>query len=227
MWPKNTEEILKILGKEEEIEDFILVGGSALSYYLEHRLSEDIDLFTAQDVLDENRMYKLLKKLDDKKIKIIPRFSKFNIKNQLIQYDYVFDKTKVTFYAYGFDFISEKENSEILFDNLKIAKIKILMAMKTTVLNYRGKLRDYYDLYVLSKKFGLNKLIEETLKIQPLFYNEKLFLKQLTGLIDIKENFLSNNLKPSYNVSKTEIEEYFEKEIEEYLKDKYGDKNKV
>jgi hypothetical protein len=172
-------------------------------------------------------MYKLLKKLDDKKIKIIPRFSKFNIKNQLIQYDYVFDKTKVTFYAYGFDFISEKENSEILFDNLKIAKIKILMAMKTTVLNYRGKLRDYYDLYVLSKKFGLNKLIEETLKIQPLFYNEKLFLKQLTGLIDIKENFLSNNLKPSYNVSKTEIEEYFEKEIEEYLKDKYGDKNKV
>lgn len=99
--------------------------------------------------------------------------------------------------------------------------------MKTTVLNYRGKLRDYYDLYVLSKKFGLNKLIEETLKIQPLFYNEKLFLKQLTGLIDIKENFLSSNLKPSYNVSKIEIEEYFEKEIEKYLKDKYGDKDKV
>lgn len=227
MWPKNTEEILKILGKEEEIQDFILVGGSALSFYLKHRLSEDIDLFTAQDVLDENQIYKLLKKLKDKKIKIIPRFSKFNKKNQPIQYDYILDKTKVTFYAYEFDFISKKENSEILFDNLKIAKLKILMAMKTTLLNYRGKLRDYYDLYVLSKKFGLNKLIKETLKIQPLFYNEKLFLKQLTGLIDIKENFLSSDLKPSYNISKAEIEEYFKKEIEKYLKDKYDDKDKA
>ncbi len=97
MWPKNTEEILKILGKEEEIEDFILVGGSALSYYLKHRLSEDIDLITAQDVLDENQIYKLLKKLEDKKIKIIPRFSKFNKKTSLYSMITFLTKLKLPF----------------------------------------------------------------------------------------------------------------------------------
>lgn len=224
MWPKKTEEILKALSKEQEIQDFIFVGGSALSFYLKHRLSEDIDLFTDKDILDEREIDKFLYKLQNKNFRIISGFSKFNKKGQPIQYDYMINNTKITFYAYGFDFLSKKENTEILFNDLRIAKLQVLMAMKITVLNYRGKLRDYYDLYTLSKKFGLNKLIEETLKIQPLFYNEKLFLKQLTGLADVKENVLDDKLKPVYNINKADIEEYFKREIKKYLSYRYGNK---
>ncbi len=41
-----TLEVLKKLGKTELLSDFTFVGGSALALYLNHRYSEDIDLFS-------------------------------------------------------------------------------------------------------------------------------------------------------------------------------------
>lgn len=42
-------ELLQKLLKDEKLKDFSLVGGTALSLMIGHRLSIDIDLFTIRD----------------------------------------------------------------------------------------------------------------------------------------------------------------------------------
>ena len=45
MWMPETEKLLKEFSQYKEIDNFAFCGGSALSYYIKHRLSEDIDFF--------------------------------------------------------------------------------------------------------------------------------------------------------------------------------------
>ena len=66
--------ILKILNNLQDIEALYLTGGTALSLYLKHRKSFDIDLFTASEELIlpfSNNLEKVLKEngLDTKRTK--------------------------------------------------------------------------------------------------------------------------------------------------------------
>jgi len=66
----STFEVLNSLSGIEEIKNFTLVGGSALSIHLHHRISEDLDFFTWNEKLEaagidirsffENEMKKIL-----------------------------------------------------------------------------------------------------------------------------------------------------------------------
>jgi predicted nucleotidyltransferase len=53
-------ELLQKLMKEERLKDFILVGGTALSLMLGHRLSIDIDLFTTKSFNEQSILNYLL-----------------------------------------------------------------------------------------------------------------------------------------------------------------------
>ena len=65
-----TKEVLIELSHSEYMLDYTFVGGSALSCYLKHRLSEDLDFFTWNDTADiEN----LLPILNNDHLKIINR----------------------------------------------------------------------------------------------------------------------------------------------------------
>ena len=44
--PKKTKQVFLDLSETEVVKNYTFVGGSALSVYLNHRKSEDIDLFT-------------------------------------------------------------------------------------------------------------------------------------------------------------------------------------
>ena len=56
-----TAEVLSSLSEIEEIKNFTLVGGSALSIYLHHRISEDLDFFTWHQKLDDAGIDPILK----------------------------------------------------------------------------------------------------------------------------------------------------------------------
>ncbi len=66
MWLKETEKLLLELSGYKEIEGFIFTGGSALSYYLKHRFSEDLDFFysASSNMLDKKNIRKLIDKLN-------------------------------------------------------------------------------------------------------------------------------------------------------------------
>ena len=53
----STEKLLLKLSKFELLNDFSFVGGSALAIRLQHRLSEDIDLFTWNRSLDKENVF--------------------------------------------------------------------------------------------------------------------------------------------------------------------------
>jgi len=62
MWLPETEKLLKEISKHKEMEGFSFVGGSALSYYLKHRFSEDIDFFSFSPsfTLDKKNINRLM-----------------------------------------------------------------------------------------------------------------------------------------------------------------------
>jgi hypothetical protein len=60
----STEKLLLKLSKFELLNDFAFVGGSALAIRLQHRLSEDIDLFTWNGLLDKENVFNSLKILE-------------------------------------------------------------------------------------------------------------------------------------------------------------------
>ncbi|MBW7674205.1 nucleotidyl transferase AbiEii/AbiGii toxin family protein [Chryseobacterium chendengshani] len=78
-------ELLQKLMKDEKLKDFILVGGTALSLILGHRLSIDIDLFTTK-VFDEKSIFNHLADnyphliyAIDRAIKFFPKLQKEEI----------------------------------------------------------------------------------------------------------------------------------------------------
>jgi len=64
---ENIQKLLNVFGKEDFINEFYFIGGSALSFYLNHRISYDIDLISTKK-LDFNRLLAMSIKFDGRYI---------------------------------------------------------------------------------------------------------------------------------------------------------------
>ena len=199
-----TASVLRKLAVSEILSDYTFVGGSALALYLNHRYSEDIDLFTWKETIDFDKINHEIKKIKSQSVNIL------NITKT--QINLVIDGINVTFFANNWN---ELKNRKQLFDNLYIANIETLAVMKVNTLFLRAKFRDYYDLYVLNKTFfSLQQLYDMTCrKMQNL--TMALFQKALTFTADIDDENI-NHLQPKYPVAIDGIEEHFLKEIKKY-----------
>lgn len=147
-------EVLRLLNKSNLFDDFVLVGGTALSLYYGHRLSVDIDLFTDA----------IYGSIDFKKIDL---FLKSNFKYcEFIKSDvvgigksyYVGNKksTLIKLDIYYTDNFIEKYN---LIEGIKIASLKDLAAMKLEVITITKRKKDFWDLNELLKHFTLKELL--------------------------------------------------------------------
>ena len=154
----STAVVLTSLSGIEELENFTLVNGSALSIHLKHRISEDLDLFTWFSKLENGNIDLILSKIDGMdEVKILNTYP-----NGL---DVLINKVKVTFFANGWDKLKEREK---LLQNSYLGRIELLTAMKVNALSLRARFRDYYDLYVISKKvFDIKKILEISLQYIP------------------------------------------------------------
>ena len=193
------------------LENFVLVGGSALALRLEHRQSEDLDFFTHKDWFDKSRILSISNLFTDYKILL-------NGKEQI---DLLCNKVKLSFMNASSNpvwrFLSPQTDSEEnKIGGINIATIDQLAAMKVHVLFLRSLFRDYYDNYVLSKyHIGLERIYNNASKFIP-GMSFRLFSTALTYTAGIKDENI-NYLKPKYKVTKSEIQAYFEKEIKEYI----------
>lgn len=103
---------------------------------------------------------------------------------------------------------------------INIATLDQLSAMKVHVLFLRSKFRDYYDNYVLSKyHMGLEKIYANAEKMIP-GMTFRLFSTALTYVNDIQDENI-DYLKPKYKVTKSEIQQFFERQIKEYIEKEY------
>ena len=214
IWSEGTERVLDSLSKEPLIKNYVFVGGSALSYHIKHRLSEDIDLFSPSSALNNeevnniiNNMAKIGYYVEDIGVPFSETHRKFHIIG-----------IKVEFVASGRDFLNNEHTN--LRNNLKVANLNTVAGMKAFTVTQRKEIRDYYDNYVLSEKFGIDFLIKQAKELYGGQFSEKAFLSALiTGDKVFKENYIEERLFPSFKISKEEMSSFFKIKVKEYLKD--------
>jgi predicted nucleotidyltransferase component of viral defense system len=201
-----TKNVLITLSKLEELNQFTFVGGSALSVYLKHRISEDLDFFSWGNELRNEALLREIKNTFPKGFKIETLNKK--------QLNLKIEDVKITFFANNWQ---ELKKNEKLTGSINIAPIKLLTGMKINSLFLRAKFRDYYDLYVINKeKYTVEQMYEIIKEYMPEI-NKKLFQTALVFTDDITEDNI-NHLKPKYDVNPDKIRKSFEDQIYEWIK---------
>jgi hypothetical protein len=228
MWLPETEKVLNIISKEDRIKDYVFVGGSALSFYLNHRLSEDIDLASPNEFLKmDGHIDKIMSNIFNKGFNVEESVeSSAHSASKRIFY---INDVKVEFWAsIENNFLSTERTS--LKNNLNIANLDTLIGMKTAVIHHREVIRDYYDIYVITKEFGLEKAINEADRL----YNKKVngleyfkfdetdFFKYAVNLKGVESEGVDSELAPKYKVNRGQIESFLREEIEKYTINKFN-----
>ncbi len=150
---------MEYVSKDEQItKHFYLTGGTALSaFYLQHRLSYDIDLFTETQEVDQKLTEAFLKKISkDLGVAEIKRSQMMG----LVSYVLVFDdgqELKVDFNYYPFPRIKKGT----CFKNLEVDSVYDIATNKLHTIFMQPRSRDYLDLYLIIKKYcySLDQLI--------------------------------------------------------------------
>lgn len=197
---ERTLDTVELLSKDSVIKEFTLVGGTALAMYINHRLSEDVDLFTYKKYIDNDKLRSLVKNI----------FTDYNVLDECDNYiEFLVNDTKLTFYAFGMPI---KHN--FLIGGLNIATKNECIAMKSHTITTRTLYKDYYDLYSIvqdgSSLYEVVRLAEEKYKTH---FNTKLFLERL--IRDVPEDVLENS---KYKISSSGIREFMICEVENYVR---------
>ena len=139
-------------------ERFYLTGGTALAeFYLKHRLSQDLDLFSEKAEVEPKIVEAFLRKIS-------PRLGVVYIKRSqflgLFSYQLIYkdkEELKVDFNYYPFPRIEKG----VKYKNLEVASIYDIGVDKLHTLFMKPRARDYVDLYFIikEKSYGLKKLI--------------------------------------------------------------------
>lgn len=145
-----TLELLKQLQAIPELSNLRLVGGTSLALQIGHRKSIDLDLF-GEVKGDEFAIINALNKIG--KITVLKKSENINI--------YTINGIKVDIVNYPYSWLLET----LAEDNLKLAKIEDIAAMKLAAITNRGTKKDFIDLFFLLKQYTLEELLE--------FYNKK------------------------------------------------------
>ena len=173
--------LLKQLQSLGILSEMRLVGGTSLALQIGHRKSIDIDLFGNLSAEYENLMDEL-KTIGE----VVPLKNSKNIHSLLV------NDIKVDIVNYEYEWLTNK----ITIDNIQLASIEDIAAMKLNAIIGRGSKKDFIDLFFILKNYSLATLMD--------FYTKKyndgstfLVLKSLTYFedADMEEMpFMFNNI---------------------------------
>lgn len=190
--------VINQLMAEPLLNDFYLVGGTALALQIGHRISVDIDLFsnTAFDSAmlsaELNHKYGFKQHLD--RGYFLQGYIK-DIKIDLLKYPY-------------------KPSFPLLeIEQIRMVNIADIASMKLAAITNRGKKRDFIDLYFLLKHFSLKDIID--FYIQK--YNSETFmlLQSLVYFEDADNDIDLNMILP---IDWENIKTTISKEVQNYLR---------
>ena len=186
-----TSNVISTLNKIKNLEVFkdelYFIGGTALSYFINHRISEDIDIVSPK-TLNYKRIIPLMstigaKKVDDENIMSLRLAGLFPDEYIL---KFILDDVKIEFFFANRP-IQKQILKKLTFtnyenSNLKILDLKLIVSLKLVALLQRDKARDLFD-------FG-SILDNDIMTI-----NEILYIAKESKNINSKENlinFISN-----------------------------------
>lgn len=139
-------EFLTILMQDKALKTFILVGGTALTLQLDHRLSVDFDLFTDADF----NAVELAEYLQSEYGFKADYITKNTIKG-------VVNGIKLDCIAYKYPLI----DSIIIHGFIRLASLKDIAAMKlSAIVGDASRLKDFIDIAYISKLLSLNEMCD-------------------------------------------------------------------
>jgi hypothetical protein len=142
--PKSLE-LLKSLLQKPYLQDFYLVGGTALALHFGHRKSIDLDLFSHVDFETDRLLEQLQQDFPFQINHSAPRTLKGTIYN-----------VQVDFIAHRYSLLKNLNR----MDGLRIASIQDILAMKLNAVAVSGqRSKDFIDLYYGFRKFSLKEML--------------------------------------------------------------------
>lgn len=170
---KNT---LIILMESSAFASFRLVGGTALSLQLGHRLSVDIDLFS--DAPYGSIDFEAIDKFIEKTFPYHHYFSNLNSamgksysvgteKDNLVKLDVFYTDTFI--------------QPPLIVDGIRMATTEEIIAMKIDVVQRIGRKKDFWDLHELLQKYSLSIMLSLHQERYPYTHDEELILKNLSN----------------------------------------------
>lgn len=156
----NQQKLLKIIGNNKNIcQYFYLTGGTALAeFYLHHRLSEDLDFFSEEEI-DPQTVFVFLKSIQKSAgIKKIDSQQSFN-RNLFFLHLKNNEVIKTEFTYFPFTRIERKNKMGDLF----VDSLIDIAVNKVFTIYQKPRSRDFIDLYLIlkTKKWKINDLIKK------------------------------------------------------------------
>jgi predicted nucleotidyltransferase component of viral defense system len=145
-WEKKIEGLeqilIEILKSKFLPKDSYLAGGTALYFYLRHRVSVDIDFFSPKPFRPESLVFKARKSFDRVDVEIMEKDSLILFLSQ--------DKIKFSLFHLPYPMLSDLNFHEIKTHiKCPMASLEDIEVMKAVALAQRGSARDFVDLYYL------------------------------------------------------------------------------
>lgn len=206
----HTSELFERISLLECIKPFVLVGGTALSLQLNLRQSEDLDFMrwkqSPKDKLDVG--ISTIKH----ELETIGHIDAMDI-GDFNFVEFVVEGVKLSFYAAPRKQITSMQVIRYL-NNLQLADIKSIGAMKMEAMLRRSKFRDYYDIYsILKQGVDFNEMIELALEHSGYLLKRKNLLAMLTNGERFRKDKAFLSLNPVYDVSAYDIQEYIKAKL--------------
>ncbi len=176
--------VLKRLMVAKAFDEFRLVGGTGLSLHRGHRESVDIDLFTdaVYGSIDFNKIDSFLRS----------SFPYVDISNNDIigfgkSYfvgDSAFNSIKLDVF-YTDEFIDSMK----VIDNIRLASIEEIIAMKLDVVQRGGRKKDFWDLHELMDEYSISEMFSLHEKRYPYSHDKHLLKKNFTSFDNADGDF--------------------------------------
>jgi predicted nucleotidyltransferase component of viral defense system len=135
--------LFNILSGQSFIKDFYLAGGTGLALYIGHRQSFDFDFFIPAD-FDTSQIINTLTR--------IGRYERSNEEKNTI--NGILNGVRISFFGYRYDIIDDFR----IFNNISLAGIRDIAAMKLEAIAGRGSKKDFIDMFFLLKQFTLEEI---------------------------------------------------------------------
>jgi len=187
-------ECLQKLMANEAFNDFVLVGGTALSLQLGHRISADIDLFTANTYGSMNP--------EDIKNALTTTFPYTDRLESL-------NERSLGYTVYIGNSLTEKVKLDLFYtddfiapivqqDGLRLASLQDIAAMKMQAIVNSKRKKDFWDIHELLEYFTPEEMIRYGLQRNPYTLTENDILNALYHLEELTQDNVIECLKGKY-----------------------------
>lgn len=188
-----------------EFEPFCLVGGTSLSLRFGHRISDDIDLFTDAEYnsIDFHKLQEILRQRFPyckgdcgDPVSFGASYIVGNSDNDAVKLDLFYTDSHIR--------PTEK------IENLRIASVDDIVAMKVDVVSRGGRKKDFWDLHELHSKYSIKEMIALHAERYPYSHEE-------IEIIDKFSDFTVADSDPDPNCLKGNVWQFIKLDFMDWL----------